>query len=386
MTRPSLSAFEIMELWQLLGNLHPKLVQFPLVLLFSGLIADALGLFRRDNRFHWAATILSCAGTVLLLIAFVCGIYAEIWAGRAGVPQDPIEWHEFLANVASWGFVILTAWRLFLEPAKRRGLIAYTTIGLAWYGMLVLTAYFGGQLVSQYGASVTGAQVNGVLSIHDLNTLATRQTDLNLKYSETMHHVAGWMTLALTSVLVVNVVLPKRAGKLWWIAPMLMLVGGVALFFTADLDLYQLTDLRQLRDREVQLHKLMATVLAVVGVIGLRRGWRRRGDEQSPHMSDHAHSRNASKAVAVVALIGGSLLFTHVHTVAPYANVAAGVYIAHMVMGTIALSIGAARLLQDAMPHWRRTLAGVFAALMLVESVLLITSNEGLPWFIGYGR
>ena len=108
-----------MELWKLLGDLHPKLVQFPLVLLLCGLVFDAIGLIRKSRRFHWAAAILSATGTVFLLIAFICGIYAEIWAGRAGVPQDAIEWHEFVANLASWGFVILTSWRLLLHPRQR---------------------------------------------------------------------------------------------------------------------------------------------------------------------------------------------------------------------------------------------------------------------------
>src|SRR5579862_8935585 len=170
-----------MDLWELLGSLHPKLVQFPLVLLLCGLLFDAIGLLRRSARFHWAAVMISGAGTVILLLAFICGIYAEIWAGRAGVPQDPIEWHEFLANIASWGFVILMAWRLFLDPHSRRALTAYTIIGLTWYILLALTAYFGGQLVFAYGAAVTGARANTVVSIHDLNTLATRQTDLNLR-------------------------------------------------------------------------------------------------------------------------------------------------------------------------------------------------------------
>ena len=89
--------------------------------------------------------------------------------------------------------------------------------------------------------------------------------------------------------------------------------------------------------------------------------------------------------VALMALIGGGLLFTHVHTVAPYANVAAGVYVQHMIMGTIALSIGAARLLQDVWPLRRKILAVGFAGLMCAESLLLITYNEGLPWYLGYG-
>ena len=181
----------------------------------------------------------------MLLLAFICGIYAEIWAGRAGVPQDPIEFHEFVANLASWGFVILTAWRLLIKPGQRRALTAYTIIGLFYYLLLGLTAYLGGQLVFNYGAAVAGARANTVLSLHDLNTLATRQTDLNLNYSEMMHHIFGWLTLALSGSLLATALFPKHGRKLKWVGPTLLLLGGIFLFFFADLDLYKLTDLRQ---------------------------------------------------------------------------------------------------------------------------------------------
>ena len=311
-----------MELWQILGNLHPKLVQFPLVLLLAGLVFDGFGLLRNDRRLSFAAVILSGAGTVMLLIAFICGIYAEIWAGRAGVPQDPIEWHEFLANVASWGFVILMAWRMLIPLDRTRMLGAYTTIGLCYYLLLIATAYFGGQLVFNYGAAVVGGQANTVLSLHDLNVLATRQTDENLKYSEMMHHIFGWLTLALSGSLLANAAFPAKSAKLRWVGPTLLILGGIFLFFCADLDLYKLTDLRQLRDREVQLHKTIAILMTVVGGLGLRR-------RQSNEIVNRSSSSAASKTVALMALIGGGLLFTHVHTVAPYANVAAGVYVQH---------------------------------------------------------
>jgi uncharacterized membrane protein len=379
-----------MELWKLLGDLHPKLVQFPLVLLLSGLIFDLIGLVRRSRRFNWAAVILSSAGTVLLLIAFICGIYAEIWAGRAGVPQDPIEWHEFVANIASWGFVILTAWRLLMKPANRGWLAAYTTIGLFFYLLLALTAYLGGQLVFHYGAAVVGARANTVLSLHDLNTLATRQTDLNLKYSEMMHHIFGWLTLALSGSLLATAVFPNAGRKVKWVGPALLLLGGIFLFFCADLDLYRWNDLRQWGDREVELHKTIAILLIVMGSMGVWPMWkseRARITAREESQKKAVSGRDAhATAIAVMALIGGGLLFTHVHTVAPYANVAAGVYIAHVVMGLTALSMGAARLLQDGMPRYRRAFATAFAVLLCLESVLLITYNEGLPWYIGYGR
>lgn len=378
-----------MEFWQLLGDLHPKLVQFPLVLLLAGLLFDAAGLIRRAPQFHFAAKILSSAGTLFLLVAFICGIYAEIWAGRAGIPQEQIEWHELMANIASWGFLVLMAWRLFLEQSHRKALAAYTVIGLAWYSLLVITGYLGGRLVFDYGAAVTSAGSGELISLHDLNVLATRQTDLNLRYSEMMHHIFGWLTLALSGSLFGHALFPRRADKLKWVGPALLMAGGVFLFFAADLDLYRLTDLRQLRDREVQLHKALAIVLVVVGVLALRRARHRQAVRNQTDLPPTAQRRGLStpsKIVAVMALIGGGMLFTHVHTVAPYANVAAGVYIAHMVMGSTALGIGATRLLQDGLPRFRRPLAVAFATLMCVESILLITYNEGLPWYIGYGR
>jgi uncharacterized membrane protein len=367
-----------MAFWQFLGDLHPKLVQFPLVLLLAGLSFDAWGLIARAPRWHFAGRALSVAGVFFLLLAFVCGVYAEIWAGRAGIPKDQIEWHELIANVASWGFVILTAWRMFLNDDRRRPLAIYIVIGLCWYGLLVATGYFGGKLVFDYGAAVVGGRADDVLTLHDLNVLATRQTDDNLRYSELVHHVAGWLTLALSGAVAAHTLFPSRADKLKWVGPLILLVGGIGLFFCADLDLYRLTDLRQLRDREVQLHKTLAAILAIVGAVGLHRIRRPRPTKR--------RLATPSKIVAVMALIGGGMLFTHVHTVAPYANVAAGVYIAHIVMGLTALGIGAARLAQDAVPRLRRAFEVLFMILLCAESVFLISYNEGLPWYIGYGR
>ncbi len=198
-----------------------------------------------------------------------------------------------------------------------------------------------------------------------------------------MHHVAGWLTLALSGSLFVHALFPKKADRLKWVGPALLLVGGICLFFFADLDLYRLFDPRQLRDREVQLHKTLSIILATVGAMGL---WRIRRRDCTRNAALASRMATPSKVVAVMALIGGGMLFTHVHTVAPYANVAAGVYIAHIFMGLTALGIGAARLLQDAVPRYKNAFALLFAILMCTESVLLITYNEGLPWYIGYGR
>src|SRR4051812_34134044 len=339
-----------MELWQFLGDLHSKLVHFPLVLLLAGLLFDLGGLVARSDRSHLAAKALTAAGTGMLLISFICGIYAEIWAGRALVPHHQIELHELAANVASWGFVILAAWRLLLHSSYRKSMALYVSIGLFWYVLLVVTAHLGGPLITDYGASVTRARTPATPTLHDLNTLATRQTDFNLRYSEMMHHIFGYLTVALSGSLLAVAVFPRRAEKLKWVGPTLLLLGGIFLFFFADLDLYRLTDLRQWRDREVQLHKTIAIALVVVGALGLHAARRRRdifvqSSSAAPITPSTSWAQHQAKLIAVMALIGGGMLFTHVHTVAPYANVAAGVYVAHVTMGLVALAVGASALL-----------------------------------------
>jgi uncharacterized membrane protein len=361
-------AMASMEISIWLAEQHPRLVAFPIVLLLSALGLDCVGLIGRNERAHWAARLAWLAGTASLLGAFVCGICAEIWAGRAGVPHQQIKIHELAATVAAWGFIALTAWRLFLNVAQRRTMTVFLACGVALYAMIARTGYLGGKLVTDYGAAVAGAEAKTVTSLHDLNTLAQRQTDANLEYSDFMHHMAGWFVLALTVSIFVRELWPHHAGKVRWVGPTLLKVGGVLLFIFADMDLYALSDVRQFYDREVQAHKLIALIMTGLGIYLLVR--RREPQAAGPYQN---------RIIAVFALVGGGLLFTHVHTVAPYANVAAGVYINHVAMGLVALAIGAVKL------FWpRRTL--LFPALLGLESLLLITYTEGLPWYIGIGH
>lgn len=357
-----------MEFAIFLAEQHPRIVPFPIVLLLVGLVLDAAGLITRSERAHWAARLAWLAGTATLLVAFVCGICAEVWAGRAGISEAQIEWHELGATVASWSFIVLTAWRLFLDGNRRRALTLFLVCGLVCYALMAVTGYLGGKLVTEYGATVTGATAKSTVSLHDLNTLAQRQTDRNLEYSDLMHHAAGWFVLVLTVAIFIREVWPQHAGKVSWVGPALLSVGGVLLFFTADLDLYALTDPRQFLDREAQAHKLISLILFSVGLYLLFR-------------KTTAPVNLQGRVVAIVALVGGGLLFTHVHTVAPYANVAAGVYINHVTMGLVALAIGAARLYDS---KFSRSV--LFPALLGVEAFLLITYTEGLPWFVGYGH
>jgi uncharacterized membrane protein len=370
-----------MEISLWLAELHPRLVPFPIVLLLTALLLDAAGLLWRNERAHHTAKWMMAAGTAFALLAFICGICAEIWAGRAGVPQLQIEFHELAATIAAWGFIGLTSWRLFLDGARRGAMLAYVICGLTLYTVIAMAGYLGGKLVTEYGASVAGADARTVLSMHDLNTLAERQTNLNLQYSDFMHHGAGLFVLLLTLSIFARELWPQSEHRLKWVGPGLLTLGGVLLFFTADLDLYRLTDPRQFLDREAQAHKLIALIMVA---IGLRMLLKQRHAPAVQTAGGWARFQN--RFIAVFALIGGGLLFTHIHTVAPYADVAAGVYINHITMGFVALAVGAVKLLDDALPTKPRWRALLFPCLMSVESFLLLTYTESIPWWAGIGH
>jgi len=373
-----------MELGRFMGSLHPVLIHFPIVLYLTAVLLEAVAFFRRDPRFAWTGKLLLLFGTVSMLFAFVCGNFAHIWAARSGISQEALEYHEFLATVTSWLFVALTGWRLLVGMEERR-----FQHGL-WLGaavvaclLLVFTGYHGGALVYEHGAAVQNLGLRRMPTHEDLATLLERQDADSIFYSNLMHHIFGWITLLLSLLLLLDQVAPKIGEKARRFGPFLLFAGGLFLLIFSDQDawpLYQVKPYRPITDKEVLLHKTYAVMLLLIGTRGLWVVLRRK----SPHRVEGW--RVQDRWMAVFALVGGALLFTHVHSAAPYANVAVGVYVHHTVMGFVALCVGTVKLLDDALstPSRRRALA--FPALMALEALLLITYNEGLPWFLGYGN
>jgi hypothetical protein len=86
--------------------------------------------------------------------------------------------------------------------------------------------------------------------------------------------------------------------------------------------------------------------------------------------------------VAVLALAGGGILFTHVHTGAPYSETAMGVYIHHFYLGVLALTCGGVKMLELAMPQRRRLWDTVWVLMLFVVAFALLKYNEGIPWFM----
>ena len=361
-------------------------MHFPLVLLLVSVLLEAVGFFRRDPRFTFSALVTLVIGTVAMLFAFVCGNFAEVWAARDGVPQDPMEYHELLATITSWLFVFLTAGRLLLGRNPRRSLMAlYLAAALGGCILLGITGHLGAMLVYDRAAGVRLDAPPALPTHEDLAVLRQKQDPDALFYSNKMHHVFGGMVLILSAMLLIYMVSPRTGEKLRKVGPLLLLAGGVFLMIYSDTDSWPLSHLRPVTDKEVLMHKTYATLMLLFGIGGL---WPRKGGARPTRQVQ-------ARAMAVFSLIGGALLFTHVHSNAPYANVAVGVYLHHTVMGFIALSIGAVKLMEDALsangpegePQRRRRMAVLkwaYPCLMCVEAILLLNYNEGLPWFLGY--
>jgi uncharacterized membrane protein len=371
-----------MQLGRFMGYLHPALIHFPIVLLITAVVLEAVGFFRRDVRMAWVARLILVLGTVTTLFAFVCGNFAELWAARAGISQEALEYHEFLATITSWLFVALTAWRILMtDSTPRPWRAAWLVSGIGACILLGLTGHHGASLVYEYGAAVQNIGLLRVPSHEDLFTLTQRQDAESIFYSDMMHHIFGWMVLLISALLLLDQVSPKVGEKARRFGPLLLFAGGLFLLIFSDQDawpLYNVRPFRPITDKEVLLHKTYAVLMLIIGARGLWQILRKKGEAAV------AGLKVQDRLMAVFALVGGALLFTHIHSAAPYANIAVGVYIHHTVMGFVALCIGAVKLLDDAAgqpARWRRL---AYPALMCAEAVLLINYNEGLPWFMGY--
>jgi len=374
------ASYTTMELGRFLASLHPMLVHFPIVLLLLGVLCDWIFLCgKRDARFGWAGLWLTLAGTASALVAFVCGILAETFASRAGIPHDPMEAHERYATGATWLFIALASVRLFLgNTPKPKLILAYLFVALAGCGLLVVTAYLGGRVVYEYGANVAGAVPLHGPSDEDLAAIAQHQEQRTLTYSNQMHHIFGWLVLGLTISVFCERLRLGPLAKLRLLMPWMFIGGGIYLFIFSDWDSWPLSDLRPITDIEVMLHKVIAGMMFAGGVAALVLRGR-------PSEASHVRERWIwqNKLIAVMALIGGGALFTHVHTNAPATSNAIGVYLHHTVMGIAALGVAVAVVLEDIRPK-SRFVALLLPTLLLVQSILLLKYNEDLPWFLGY--
>ncbi len=136
-------------------SLHPALVHFPIGLFAAALVFEGIGLLsgRPDfSRFSWWAQI---AGAIGLAAAVVTGLIAASHASASGAVQNALDSHRQFAFLAASSLAGMAIWR-----ASKRGKIPahstriYVALLAVCVFLLLITAWFGGELVFLYGLGI----------------------------------------------------------------------------------------------------------------------------------------------------------------------------------------------------------------------------------------
>ncbi len=144
---------------EILAELHPKFVHFPIALLFTYILLEIIGAFRKNDFFSNAAYVILILGIIGAIAAVLTGNQAEevlevLEEQGAIVPFGTLDDHENYANITLWFFTVLAAARTFFFIKKKfTGKIKFLFVVLALVGgfFIYKTAEEGGELVYKHG-------------------------------------------------------------------------------------------------------------------------------------------------------------------------------------------------------------------------------------------
>lgn len=146
-----------------LAHIHPMLVHFPIVLFLLGAGLELLVLLRGQDLTARECLPNATLWTIVLaaLAAVVAAIFGDMALDRAmqlGFPHGPLERHEGFGYTTMWFFIVyaslyLLAWWRRVSLAAARGWLWFI-VSLAGVALVLVTAYFGGDLVYHIGVNV----------------------------------------------------------------------------------------------------------------------------------------------------------------------------------------------------------------------------------------
>jgi uncharacterized membrane protein len=146
--------------------IHPMLVHFPIVLLIIAFAMDIIVLLMKKDLTSRQCLPMIALSALLLgtLSAGIAAIFGDIALDQAislGFPSGPLETHETLALTTIAVFSLhcllrlLALWRRY----PLRGSLGWIAVlpGMVGVGLLIFTAYYGGELVYHFGVNVAAA-------------------------------------------------------------------------------------------------------------------------------------------------------------------------------------------------------------------------------------
>ncbi len=148
-------------------HIHPMLVHFPIVLFLVAIAIDFIVLLRKGDlaSTHCLSTVGLGALLLAALAAVAAATFGDIALDKAielGFDKAALEQHEELGFTTLWVLIGLASWQTF---ARWRGMRLDAPIGWVFFavslvgaGVLLTTAYFGGELVYNLGVNVAPVQ------------------------------------------------------------------------------------------------------------------------------------------------------------------------------------------------------------------------------------
>lgn len=148
-------------------HIHPILVHFPIVLIYTLVVIDLIAVASSN-----ALTMRSGVGTISSFVALAAGLFAvSTWffggvaldyAEATGFRSEIAEMHESLGAISAIAFLSWGLFRLALWVRNRElGTVAFAIPAIEIMGavLVTVTAYYGGQLVYDLGVNVSKAAV-----------------------------------------------------------------------------------------------------------------------------------------------------------------------------------------------------------------------------------
>jgi uncharacterized membrane protein len=135
--------------------IHPMVVHFPIALLIISVLFDAMATQWRHKSFQDAGFYTLIAGLIGAAAAVLTGAWAEEVAEGKGIPESVLEIHEALGYATLALFIGLLGLQLLMRRGVVREIPAlYVIFGLIGVVVLLVTGYYGGVLVYDFGAGV----------------------------------------------------------------------------------------------------------------------------------------------------------------------------------------------------------------------------------------
>ena len=147
------------EYWQdtgfRIGWVHPVLVHFTIALFTIAVLMDLLGVFLKNEKYHFAAWLNLLLAAVFTVGTVAFGMTAEVYAKPTIEAHWTLDTHKLFAYGVCVVLAILVAWRAGLRGVfPKKGAMLFIILGLLGVTLTAGAGYYGGEMVYTHGTNV----------------------------------------------------------------------------------------------------------------------------------------------------------------------------------------------------------------------------------------